>query len=162
MRVEADSGQHQEVPAATFQARRQQAGWNASRDPAAHIARHVDPVSRQTQLGGQHIRRARRKDAQRHLLADHPVDDFVDGTVAAGDQDQVGATADAVGDKPCRRIRPFGGHGLDFVSRMAENLDGAVDTRDAPTIEAARRGVVCEERVPVDRSCGSAYAAAQL
>jgi len=101
-------------------------------------------------------------DAKWHLLVYHPVDCFVDGAVAAGDQDQVGAAADAGGHKGRRRVRPFGGDGLDSVARMAENLDGAVDTRDASSIEAARRGVVCEERVPVNRGCGSAYPAAQL
>jgi len=48
------------------------------------------------------------------------------------------------------------------VARTVEDFDRAVDTRDPPSIEAARRGVVCEERVPVNRGCGSAYPAAQL
>jgi hypothetical protein len=85
----------------------------------------------------------------------------ITGTGASG-QDQVRASADAAGHKTRRRSRPLGGYGLDPVARVAENRDGAVNPRDPPPIEAARRRVVYEERVPVDRSCGSAYPAAQL
>jgi hypothetical protein len=85
----------------------------------------------------------------------------ITGTDASG-QDQVRAAANAADHKASRRSRPFGGYGLDPVAPLAEDLDSTVDPRDALSLEAARRGVVRGERVPVDRSCGSAYPAAQL
>jgi hypothetical protein len=73
---------------------------------------------------------------------DHPIGNFVDGAVAAGGENEVSATADAVGGQRGGRARSLCGNGFDFVTRIFQDAYGCIEPAPAAAAETSRVGVI--------------------
>ncbi len=78
----------------------------------------------------------------------HAVNGFVDGAVAAGDQDQIGATIDGAAGDFTGVARAAGGDRIDSDPGGVQQLDGPRERIFSPS-ECASVGIVNQYGLPV-------------
>ena len=107
--VQADAGHEQEMPRNAAAVARQMAHGNAPR-AALLQARGgtLDPGS-ELHLLGQHVGGAAGENGQGHAGVHHAFGHFIDGAVAAGGHNQVGAAGDVLARNGARGSRPVVG-----------------------------------------------------
>jgi DNA ligase (NAD+) len=79
---------------------------------------------------------------------DHPIDRFVDGAVASGHQDEIGALLDCAARQVRRCPGTRGGQCVDRNSARFKQTDGAIE-RMLPPLEPACERIVDEKGIPV-------------
>ena len=97
----------------------------------------------------QHVRCPGRQNRQGHVSMHHAFYHFVNGAIAAGGNDQVGAAGNVFARNRTRGSRAGSGSHGDRMSVLAEDLYGPFQKRTAAALEFARPRIVYEDSIPV-------------
>ncbi len=145
-RVEAHAGHENEVPAGLFglSFRESDAERNANRHGVQKLARGVIGPVRESDFVGQNVRRPGGQNSERNVRSGDPVDDFVDGAVAARGENQIAAAFHGLRGQFAGALRAGRGEKFDLRARLLEDMNGLIQTRASRPFQSAGKRVVDE------------------